>query len=85
MLTSSADTVPMLCPTISDTSARDPYWKTGIGPSRDPVQGAGVIGEGWRPQIDALKDRYTVLWIDNRGIGQSVDHVGRTAGRGHGG
>lgn len=36
------------------------------------VQGAGVIGEGWRPQIDELKDRHTVLWIDNRGIGQSV-------------
>jgi pimeloyl-ACP methyl ester carboxylesterase len=36
------------------------------------VQGAGVIGEGWRPQIDALKDRYTLIWIDNRGIGQSV-------------
>lgn len=41
------------------------------------VQGAGVIGEGWRPQIDALRDRYTVLWIDNRGIGQSVITSGR--------
>ena len=48
------------------------YWKTGSGPAVILVQGAGVIGEGWRPQIDALKDRFTVLWIDNRGIGQSV-------------
>ena len=31
-----------------------------------------MIGEGWRPQIDELRERYTVLWIDNRGIGQSV-------------
>lgn len=64
-------------PTIATTNARVQYWKTGTGPAVVLVQGAGVIGEGWRPQIDALKDRYTVIWIDNRGIGQSV----RTAGR----
>ena len=59
-------------PTIPTDRARIQYWKTGSGPAVVLVQGAGVIGEGWRPQIDALKDRYTVLWIDNRGIGQSV-------------
>ena len=59
-------------PTIATKNARIQYWKTGNGPVVILVQGAGVIGEGWRPQIDALKDRHTVVWIDNRGIGQSV-------------
>lgn len=59
-------------PTIATTRARIQYWTTGHGPAVVLVQGAGVIGEGWRPQIDALKDRYTVVWIDNRGIGQSA-------------
>jgi pimeloyl-ACP methyl ester carboxylesterase len=59
-------------PTIATKNARVQYWKTGAGPAVVLVQGAGVIGEGWRPQIDALKDRYTVIWIDNRGIGQSA-------------
>lgn len=59
-------------PTIATRNARIQYWRTGTGPAVVLVQGAGVIGEGWRPQIDALKERYTVIWIDNRGIGQSA-------------
>lgn len=59
-------------PTIATHNARIQYWKAGSGPAVVLVQGAGVIGEGWRPQIDALKERYTTIWIDNRGIGQSV-------------
>lgn len=35
------------------------------------LQGVGVIGEGWRPQVDDLRDRYHTCVIDNRGIGQS--------------
>ena len=59
-------------PTIPTRNARVQYWTTGAGPAVIMIQGAGVIGEGWRPQIDALKGRYKVIWIDNRGIGQSV-------------
>jgi pimeloyl-ACP methyl ester carboxylesterase len=59
-------------PTIATRNARIQYWRTGTGPAVVLVQGAGVIGEGWRPQIDALKERNTVIWIDNRGIGQSA-------------
>ncbi|HEY0871822.1 MAG TPA: alpha/beta fold hydrolase, partial [Vicinamibacterales bacterium] len=59
-------------PTIATKNARIQYWITGTGPAVILVQGVGVIGEGWRPQIDELKDRYTVVWLDNRGIGQSV-------------
>ena len=51
-------------PTIATRNARVQYWKTGTGPAVILVQGAGVIGEGWRPQIDALKGHYTVIWID---------------------
>lgn len=35
------------------------------------VQGVGVIGEGWRPQMAALRDRYSMVAPDNRGIGGS--------------
>ena len=59
-------------PTIATGGARIQYWKAGTGPAAILVQGAGVIGEGWRPQIDALEPHYTVIWIDNRGIGQSA-------------
>ncbi len=63
-------------PTIATRSARIQYWKSGRGPAVILVQGAGVIGEGWRPQIDALRDGFTAVWIDNRGIGQSVFTTG---------
>ena len=36
------------------------------------VQGVGIIGRGWKPQVDGLRDRYTLVTIDNRGIGRSA-------------
>jgi len=36
------------------------------------IQGVGVIGEGWRPQIEGLAPRRGLLWFDNRGIGESA-------------
>jgi aminoacrylate hydrolase len=47
------------------------YTKTGAGPALLLIQGVGVIGNGWRPQIDGLADAFTVFAFDNRGIGQS--------------
>lgn len=35
------------------------------------VQGVGVQGDGWRPQTDALAERYTCITFDNRGLGRS--------------
>ena len=35
------------------------------------IQGAGVHGSGWQPQVDGLQDRYRCLSFDNRGIGRS--------------
>ncbi len=56
---------------IHNRGALVQYQRTGRGPAVLLIQGVGVIGEGWRPQIDALSDRFTLIAIDNRGIGAS--------------
>jgi 3-oxoadipate enol-lactonase len=48
------------------------YTREGAGTPLILLQGAGVIGEGWRPQIDALRDQYAIVAPDNRGIGRST-------------
>jgi pimeloyl-ACP methyl ester carboxylesterase len=48
------------------------YAVQGEGPPILWIQGVGVHGEGWRPQVDALASRYTCLSFDNRGMGQSL-------------
>lgn len=35
------------------------------------IQGVGVQGDAWRPQIDVLAPRHQCLWFDNRGLGRS--------------
>lgn len=35
------------------------------------VQGAGVAGRGWRPQVEALRGRFRTITFDNRGFGGS--------------
>ena len=47
------------------------YIREGTGAPVMMIQGAGVIGEGWRPQIDALRSSHTIVSLDNRGIGRS--------------
>ena len=48
------------------------YSRAGAGSPVMLVQGAGVVGEGWRPQVEALSDRHTLIAFDNRGIGAST-------------
>lgn len=43
----------------------------GGGPPVVLIQGAGVHGSGWDPQISALSPHYRCLTFDNRGIGAS--------------
>jgi len=43
----------------------------GQGPRVLAIQGVGVVGEAWRPQIDGLKEEFTFAWFDNRGVGRS--------------
>lgn len=40
------------------------------------IQGVGVAGEGWRPQVDAFKGAYQTLVFDNRGHNKSVPCTG---------
>ena len=59
-------------PTIEREGLRIVYDRYGSGPAVILVQGVGVIGGGWRPQVAALQSRWTVITIDNRGIGRST-------------
>jgi pimeloyl-ACP methyl ester carboxylesterase len=36
------------------------------------IQGVGVVGECWRPQVDELEKKFQTLLFDNRGIGKST-------------
>ncbi len=36
------------------------------------IQGVGVIGNGWKPQVDGLATTHRLLTFDNRGIGGST-------------
>jgi len=47
------------------------YEITGEGSPVLFIQGVGVIGEGWRPQVNGLSRKYRTMIFDNRGIGKS--------------
>lgn len=47
------------------------YDLRGDGPPVLFVQGVGVHGAGWTPQVDALAPGFRCLTFDNRGIGRS--------------
>jgi aminoacrylate hydrolase len=53
------------------------FVREGQGPPVLLIQGVGVVGEGWRPQIDGLRDRFTLVAFDNRGFGRSAIRDGR--------
>jgi pimeloyl-ACP methyl ester carboxylesterase len=53
------------------------YEVTGRGAPVLLIQGVGVIGHGWRPQVEALSTSFQMLTFDNRGLGQSVPCRGR--------
>ena len=43
----------------------------GAGPAVTCIQGVGVAGSGWRPQVTTLANRFRVITFDNRGIGRT--------------
>jgi aminoacrylate hydrolase len=55
------------------------YDLRGEGPPVLLIQGVGVVGNGWRPQVDELHDRYALCSFDNRGIGRSIAPKGPTS------
>jgi len=58
-------------PFVDSAGARLAYQVDGSGPAVLMLQGIGVVGAGWRPQVEGLRDRYRVIVFDNRGIGGS--------------
>lgn len=63
-------------PNVDVAGARLAYEISGSGPDVLMIQGIGVVGNGWRPQVDGLGARYQLLTFDNRGIGDSEQHSG---------
>lgn len=47
------------------------YSVQGVGPPVLLIQGVGVQGLGWQPQIDELASDYQCIVFDNRGVGAS--------------
>jgi pimeloyl-ACP methyl ester carboxylesterase len=47
------------------------YQVQGVGEPVVFIQGVGVHGNGWRPQIDALRSLFCCFSFDNRGMGAS--------------
>jgi pimeloyl-ACP methyl ester carboxylesterase len=47
------------------------YRLRGDGPPVVFIQGVGLHGDGWDPQVDALREHYRCLTFDNRGMGAS--------------
>lgn len=47
------------------------YAVAGHGPRVLWIQGTGLHGEGWRPQLDAFVGGHACLWFDNRGMARS--------------
>jgi len=48
------------------------YDVAGSGPALLLIQGVGVAGSGWSPQVEAFAGRFTCISYDNRGLGRSV-------------
>jgi aminoacrylate hydrolase len=64
-------------PTINTPGASLLYSRSGEGPPVLLIQGVGVVGNGWMPQVDGLRGRFTLVSFDNRGIGASDNRDGR--------
>lgn len=66
-----ATETPVGLRTIATSDGEVSYVVTGAGPSVLAIQGAGVTGRGWRPQVDGLSAQFRFITFDNRGIGNN--------------
>ena len=62
----SADPLP-----VEHKGCRLTYRVRGEGPPVLMIQGVGLHGDGWLPQVDGLAGEYRCLTFDNRGMGRS--------------
>jgi pimeloyl-ACP methyl ester carboxylesterase len=67
-------TAPVRSLSIDDVALA--YRSAGNGPAVLCIQGVGVGGDGWHPQVEALAQRYRVLTFDNRGVGATPRGAG---------
>jgi pimeloyl-ACP methyl ester carboxylesterase len=58
--------------TLEHKGCRLHYAIAGQGEPVVLIQGAGVAGTGWLPQVETLSSEYTFLIFDNRGMGRSL-------------
>lgn len=56
----------------TDDGAHLRWVSEGDGPPVLLVQGTGIAGQAWRPQIAGLRDRWRMISFDNRGLGEST-------------
>lgn len=66
--------------TVEHGGCRLSFTVRGAGPRVLFIQGTGLHGDGWLPQVDGLADSYECLTFDNRGMGRSVPESGRGLG-----
>jgi 3-oxoadipate enol-lactonase len=64
-------------PVLPTYGARVSYTRVGTGEPVLLIQGVGAIAKAWTPQVEALKQRFSVITFDNRGIGASTITEGR--------
>lgn len=64
-------------PTFKHADTEIAYQTQGVGPPVLFIQGVGVPGCGWGPQLEGLADRFHCAAFDHRGLGQSAPVEGR--------
>ncbi len=64
-------------PTLDTPDTSLHYEQAGSGAPILLIQGVGVTGSGWQPQLADLADGFETLVFDNRGIGRSRPCRGR--------
>ncbi len=62
---------------LSDTTLA--FESVGEGPPVLLIQGIGVAGSGWGPQVSALRSTFQTATFDNRGLGRSTPCTGPIA------
>jgi len=69
-------TVTSLEKTVPTKNGEICYTVQGNGPAVIAIQGVGVAGCGWRPQIDPLSSLFTIVAPDNCGVGRTARGAG---------
>lgn len=68
---SDASGFPPEVRTVATSGGDVSYAIAGTGPAVLAIQGAGLIGRAWQPQVAGLSSQFRLITFDNRGIGGS--------------